>query len=261
MAHDSSRKAPPSTGTDLNPVSDRELQEHTQGMVGMVARRAFEICESRGHVHGHDREDWFLAQSALLRPVKFRVVESDDHLIAHAEIPGFRPHEIKVSIEPRRLNIGSRAETPENRNDGETVMRSLEYSLLPAKQIVHVAELPAEVDTSTSKARATFTGGRLEIVMPKVASAKSSRVETKPALSAQSGTSAQGRIDPAGRLPVVTAAKPPIVKARAGSSKGSVDKARAILLVEGCRHKRCDAAWPRKPYPSAWYGGSGKTFA
>jgi len=217
MTQDSSRKPSQSTGTDLNPVSARELSEHTQGTVDRVARRAFEIFESRGHVHGHDREDWFLAQSELLGPVKFRVMESDDHLIAHAELPGFRPHEIKVSIEPRQLKIGGRTETPENRNDGETVMYSLEYSLLPAKQIFHVAELPVEVDPS--KAKATFTDGRLEIMMPKVAPAKSSRVETKPTLSAEGDTAVQAGIEPAGSPPVVTAAKRPIVKAQAGSSK------------------------------------------
>jgi HSP20 family protein len=217
MTQNSSRKPSQFTSTDLNPVSARELFEHTQGTVDMVARRAFAIFESRGHVHGHDREDWFLAQSELLRPVKIQVVESDDHLIAHAEIPGFRPHEIKVSIEPRRLNIGGRTETTEDRNDGETVMHSLEYSLLPAKQIFHVAELPAEVDPS--KAKATFTDGRLEIVMPKAAPAKSSRVETKPTLSAEGDTSVQAGTQPAGSPPAVTAAKRPIVKTRAASSK------------------------------------------
>jgi HSP20 family molecular chaperone IbpA len=217
MTHDSSAKPSQSTSTDVNPVSARELREHTQGMIDMVARRAYEIFESRGHVHGHDREDWFLAQSGLLRPVKVQVVESDDYLIAHAEIPGFYPHEIKVSIEPRRLNIGGRTETSENRNDGETVMHSLGYSLLPAKQIFHVAELPAEVDPS--KAKATFTSGRLEIVMPKVASAKSSRVKTRPTLSAEGDTSVQDRIEPAGNPPVATADKRPIVKAQGTSPR------------------------------------------
>jgi len=217
MTHDSSRKPSPSTSTDLNPVSARELFEHTQGMVDMVARRAFEIFESRGQVHGRDREDWFRAESELLTTVKIQVVESDEHLIAHAEIPGFRPHQIKVSIEPRRLQIGGRAETPDDRNDAETVMYSLGHSLLPAKQIFHVAELPAEVDPS--KAKVTFTGGRLEIVMPKVAPAKSHRVETKSTLSAEGDTSVQAGTEPASRPPVVTGAKRPIVKPRATSSK------------------------------------------
>jgi HSP20 family molecular chaperone IbpA len=217
MTQDSSRKPSETTSTDLNPVSARELLKHTQVMVDMVARRAFEIFESRGHLDGHDREDWFLAESELLRPVTFQVMESDDHLIAHAEIPGFFPHEIKVSIEPRRLKIGGRTGTSENRNDGKTVMHSLEYSLLPAKQIFHVAELPAEVDPS--KAKATFTGGRLEIVMPKVASAKSRRVETKPTLSAEGDTSVQAGIEPAGSPPVATEAKRPNVKARVASSR------------------------------------------
>jgi len=42
--------------------------EHTQDVFNLIARRAFEIFESRGHVHGNDREDWFLAESELLTP-------------------------------------------------------------------------------------------------------------------------------------------------------------------------------------------------
>jgi HSP20 family molecular chaperone IbpA len=45
-----------------------------------------------------------------------------------------------------------------------------------------VIDLPAEVDLS--KARATFSDGTLDVVMPKVAPAKSVRVETNLALSA-----------------------------------------------------------------------------
>jgi HSP20 family molecular chaperone IbpA len=48
--------------------------------------------------------------------------------------------------------------------------------------MLRVIDLPTEVDLS--KARATFSNGTLEVVMPKAAPAKSIRVETKPALSA-----------------------------------------------------------------------------
>jgi len=204
---------------DLNLVSAHELFEHTQGVFNLIAQRAFEIFESRGHAHGNDREDWFLAESELLKPVKCHVRESDDHLIAHAEVPGFGPHEIKVSIEPRWLRISARTETPQNRNAGEAIIYSLGHSLLPAEQIFHVAELSATVDPSKSKV--TFKDGMLEIVMPKAAPVKGVRAETKPALSVEGDTSVHetSGIEAAGSPPVVTGANKPIVKTQVASSK------------------------------------------
>jgi HSP20 family protein len=156
--------------TDANLVSAEEnFFEHTQDVFNLIAQRAFEIFESRGRVHGNDREDWFLAESKLLTPVKFHLSESGEQLIARAEVPGFHRKEIKVSLEPRRLSISGKTEPRE----------SLEYEKHPhshrhAEMMYHVIDLPYEVDPS--KAKATFNDGRLDVVMPKVALAKSARV-------------------------------------------------------------------------------------
>jgi hypothetical protein len=83
----------------------------------------------------------------------------------------------------------------------------------------HVIDLPCEVDLS--KAKASFNDGRLEVVMPKAAPARSVRVETKPGLSAEGDTSVHetGGIEAAGSPPVVTGANKPIVKAQTASSR------------------------------------------
>ena len=195
------------TGTDLKLVSAHEVFEHTQNISDLIARRAYEIFERRGRADGNDQADWFLAESEIVRPVKCRILESDDHLIAHAQVPGFRPHEIKVSIEPHRLRIGGRAEASENRSNGEAVMYSLGHSLLPAKQIFHVAELPTAVDPS--KAKVTFKEGLLEIVMPKAVPTKRFRAETREI----------GAIEAAGISPIGPGAHGPVVKAHTASSK------------------------------------------
>jgi HSP20 family protein len=162
--------------TDLNLVSVHELFEHTQDVYNLIARRAFEIFESRGHMHGNDREDWLLAESELLTPVKFHLSVSGDQLTALSEVPGFSREEIKVSVEPRRLSISGKTEPHEDHQSGKRV-----YSK-HARLMFRVIDLPAEVDLS--KARATFSGGTLDVVMPKAAPAKSIRVETKLAMSA-----------------------------------------------------------------------------
>jgi HSP20 family protein len=210
MTHHSSHA---SISTDLNLVSFHELFEHTQDVFNLIARRAFEIFESRGHVDGSDREDWFLAESELLTPVKFHLSESGEELTAHAEAPGFTRQEIKVSLEPRRLSISAKAEPHDEHQPGKHT-----HSHRHARLMFRVIDLPAEVDLS--KAKATYDDGKLEILMPKAAPAKSVRVETKLGASAEGHTSAHegGGIEAAGSEPVVTGAHEASAKTHAASS-------------------------------------------
>jgi len=209
MTHHSSH-APSST--DLNLVSVHELFEHTQDVFNLIARRAFEIFESRGCTQGNDREDWFLAESELLTPVKFHLSESGEQLIARAEVPGFNRGEIKVSLEPHRLSISGKA--GEGHQSGKQ-----DHSHRHAQLMFRVIDLPCEVDLSTAKA--TFTDGTLEVMMPKAAPAKSLRVETKSGPSAEGDTPVHetGGIEAAGDPAVVIGANEPIVKAQAASSR------------------------------------------
>ena len=171
-----SAPAPTLKTTNVKLVSPEELLKHKEFVFDSISRRAYELFEDRGYSHGNDWDDWFRAESELLKPLKCHILESDDRLIAHVEVPGFSPHEIKVSLEPRWLKIGGRRETSENRNTGEAIMYSLGHSLLPADQMFHVAELSAEVDPS--KANVTFKDGMLEIVMPIVPLANGALTQT-----------------------------------------------------------------------------------
>jgi HSP20 family protein len=183
MTHHYSSATSPKNNADLNLVSIHELFEHTQDVFNLIARRAFEIFESRGHVHGHDREDWSLAESKLLTPVKFHLSISGEQLTARAEIPGFNVGEIKVSVEPHRLSISGKAEAHEDHQS-----RKHTHPLSHAQLMFCVIDLPSEVDLS--KAKATFNEGTIEVVMPKAAPAKSLRVETDLGPPGEGNTSA-----------------------------------------------------------------------
>ena len=211
MTHQSSH-APNST--DLNLVSVHELFEHTQDVFNLIARRAFEIFAGRGCVHGNDREDWFLAESELLTPVKFHISESGEQLTARAEVPGFNRQEIKVSLEPHRLIISGRAETREDHQS-----RKHTQSRGHERMIFRVVDLPAEVDLS--KVKATLNDATLEVVMPKADPAKSVRVEAKLGLSAEdeSAVRKNGGIEAAGHPPVVRETAEPAVQAQSASSR------------------------------------------
>ena len=214
MTHHSSLESSIKISTDVNLVSIHELFEHTQDVFNLIARRAFEMFEARGCMHGNDREDWFLAESELLTPVKFHLSESGERLTARAEVPGFHRQEIKVSLEPRRLSISGKTEPRENHKSEKHP-----HSHRHAQLMFHVIYLPCEVDLS--KAKASFNDGRLEVVMPKAAPAKSLRVVTEPGLSAEGETAVHeaGGIEGAGSPAVVTGANKPIAKAHAASSR------------------------------------------
>jgi HSP20 family molecular chaperone IbpA len=213
MTHHSSIASSRHTSTDLNLVSVHEQFDHTQDVFNLIARRAFGVFESRGHVHGRDQEDWFLAESELLTPVKFHISESGEQLTARAEVPGFDRQEIKVSLEPRRLSVSGKSEPREDHQSGKHGHSSRHAQLMLA-----VIDLPTEVDLS--KARATLKDGGLVVVMPKAAPAKSLRVEMKPGLSTVIERSipeadvAEGAGSPQG----ITGVDKPMVKMQAASS-------------------------------------------
>ncbi len=146
--------------------------------------------------------------------MKFHLSESGEQLTARAEVPGFNRHDIKVSVEPRRLSISGKAELGENHESGKHT-----HSLRHAQLMFRAIDLPCEVDLS--RAKATFNDGTLEVVMPKAEPAKSVRVETKLGLSAEGDVSARetGVKEAAGSPQVVTGANEPMVKAKAASSK------------------------------------------
>jgi hypothetical protein len=85
MTHRSLATLARKTSTGLALLSVDEPLEHTQDTLNRISRRAFENFKSRGGVHGHDREDWFLAESELLEPVKLPISESGETVTVSAE--------------------------------------------------------------------------------------------------------------------------------------------------------------------------------
>lgn len=137
-----------------------------------VARRAFEIFESNGRTFGRDLENWFKAESELLHPVHITLTESGDAVEVKAEVPGFSEKELEISVEPRRLTIAGKRESEKEEKKVKTV-----YSTRCSDQLLRIVDLPAEVDTD--KVTATLKNGVLNLTMPKVAKARSVKIQPK----------------------------------------------------------------------------------
>ncbi len=124
-----------------------------------IARRAFQISESRGFAPGHEMEDWRRAESEVVRPLNCGFLVSDNKIELTTDAACFDEGEIEVCAEPWRLVIcgtdrackpGKMPERNASHAGQDVIFRSL--------------KLPHEVLPSQATAR--FKGRILEIDLP-----------------------------------------------------------------------------------------------
>jgi len=150
--------------------SSEEISNQFSQIYDVIARRAFDIFESRGRSPGHELEDWVRAESELLRPVPLNVAESDGEYIVRAEVPGFGDKDIEVIVEPLYLAISGKRETKKDEQNGKIIRCESR-----GDRIFRVLDLPPSVDTS--KVSTTLRDGILMVDLPKARNAKNVRVE------------------------------------------------------------------------------------
>ena len=61
-------------------VEAEKLLDQMRELSQSIGRRAYEFFETRGREFGHDMEDWFRAESELLRRVPVAISETDKQL-------------------------------------------------------------------------------------------------------------------------------------------------------------------------------------
>lgn len=145
--------------TNHVPICAPEELRDLQDLWDRIARRAYELFEARGGGHGYDWRDWFQAESDLLRPVEFTVIESNDDVRVRAVVLGFEADELKLAIEPRRVIVhGKKRLIPELGN-------KVFYVEWAPDEIFKSIELPIAV--IPEEAECTLRGGVLELVLPK----------------------------------------------------------------------------------------------
>ena len=133
-----------------------------------IELRAYELFEARGCENGHDWEDWFRAESELLRPVSIAISESDDWISIRANVLGFDEKELKVAVEPRRITILGKKLASVTETEGG----KLEYIDWSPDLLMKFIDL--ETDVLPDKVSVEFQSGVLSIELPKVAKHKES---------------------------------------------------------------------------------------
>jgi len=127
----------------------------------LISRRAYELFELRGSVHGYDREDWLQAVSEILVEVPVDVEMTETGFTIRAAVPGYSQKELEVRVAPRSVCItGKRQNASEPKDEGavDTERRS--------SRIFRAVELPSEIDPAS--VNATVSDGILEIKLLRV---------------------------------------------------------------------------------------------
>jgi HSP20 family protein len=147
-------------GTEIVERRGEEIFNQFSQMHELIARRAFEIFDTGGGSPGHDLDDWFRAESELLRPVPLNVTELNGEYVVRAEVPGFNGRDINITVEPRCLAIAGERETKEEGDKGRLIR-----SACCANRVFRTLDLPSDVNTSTVSA--TVQDGILTVHLAK----------------------------------------------------------------------------------------------
>jgi HSP20 family molecular chaperone IbpA len=162
-------------GIAVKILPPQDLANRISEVHAMIARRAYELFANRRGEHGRDLEDWLEAESDIVHVCRHDLTETTEAVVLRAELPcSFKPEQLLVSVEPRRLVVSGERELG--------VICGGHYTAHIEKRtrrILRMHDLPSTVDPS--KTTATLNGETLEIVMPKVAAGGKSREKAQAA--------------------------------------------------------------------------------
>jgi len=135
-----------------------DADEQTRRTQAAVARRAYEIFESRGSASWHELEDWRAAESELVRPLSCGRIMLGDNLWISADTALFREGTIDIWVAPRRLTICG-----EPRTKGKESAPVQAGSNSEGERIFRVTDLPFAIDPF--KVTAKLRGRFLEVLL------------------------------------------------------------------------------------------------
>ncbi|MBK9163271.1 MAG: Hsp20/alpha crystallin family protein [Acidobacteria bacterium] len=155
-------------------VDVEKMFERSTELFRDIGSRAFEFFQDRGHMIGTQLDDWFRAESEILRPTPVEITENETTITLKAAVPGFRPDEIEVSVKGDKAFISGRSGTELKSEDEKTF-----YSEWKSDRFHRELTLPSLVDEENVKAE--LKDGILTLAMIKRAEKEATKVAVKTA--------------------------------------------------------------------------------
>lgn len=150
-------------------VEAEKMFERFAELTKETSKRAFEFFKKRGGELGQELDDWFKAESEILRPVPVEITETNGQINVSAAVPGFKPEEIEVSVKDNTLILSGKTESQKKKKDENTI-----YSEWRSNHFFRSLTLPSEVDAE--KVEANLKDGMLELTLPKLPASEITRV-------------------------------------------------------------------------------------
>ena len=165
-----------SRGEERPKIVAVDASEQTRRVQEAVARRAYEIFESRGCASWHELEDWRQAEAEVVRPSCFGPMSVDGALWMGTDAAIFEEGTLEIWVAPRQLTICGK---PCAGKEGTDTKRS--GSDRDGEMIFHVIDLTCEIDPS--RVTAKIDGPSLEILLRKAIAEPEPRREVKAAVA------------------------------------------------------------------------------
>jgi HSP20 family protein len=140
----------------LIPTGRLDFSERAQQINERITRRAYELFESSGFTHGHDREDWNRARSEIMVNVPIEIRETETELTIRADVPGVSEENLEVQVAPHSICITGKRQEGWEQMEGNSV-----YSERHTDSLFRVLDLPCQVNPE--RVNVTLGSGVLEI--------------------------------------------------------------------------------------------------
>jgi HSP20 family protein len=120
------------------------------------------------------RTEWPLSSELMpfeIRTPRVDMIDREDHILVRAEVPGVKKDDLDVSVTEGTLTIrGEVKHEAEEKEEGDYYHREMSYG-----SFYRNIPLPAGVDID--KCKVTFKDGILEMMLPKLETAKRRKIE------------------------------------------------------------------------------------
>lgn len=168
---DQEQNTKPDTKNMFSPVfiEAEKMFEKLAEVTNATAHKAYEMFLARGGELGKALDDWFNAESKILRPVAVEITEGNGKINVCAAVPGFKPEEIEVSVKNDLLILSGETEKREERKDENIV-----YTDWKSDRFFRQLTLPDAVNADDVKAE--LKDGILTLSLPKVTAEESKHV-------------------------------------------------------------------------------------
>jgi HSP20 family protein len=153
-------------------VAFEKMFERLAEITRDTAHKAYDFFQKRGGELGNEIQDWFDAESKILRSVAVEITESNGSVNVSAAVPGFKPDEIEISVKDDVLIVSGKTEKREEKEE-----ENLVYSDWESNQFFRQFTLPSFVDPENAKAE--LKDGILRLTLPKAAAEKPKQIAVK----------------------------------------------------------------------------------